>query len=255
MDAIRRPRTAPRMRIRAGGRSRRIRVPRRRVNADRASGQGGAPGGPARRMNGPPASRMPGSTTCRPPIRPIRPKHDGGATMPATHHQSPASRITRSRPLRTPPVHRSRIRSAEPAPGKPAAVARRVPKGRDRVIRHPRAPCRFPPPGCAQGGFRGVPERLPSRLPGMAYTQVVFGPAMRLALARRDRQPRGVHRLRGRSLGSARAPGMDRRAHGWCSDPRCASPWLGVTAGPGAYLASAGLGSARGPQSARAVQR
>ena len=37
----------------------------------------------------------------------------------------------------------SRIRSAGPVRGTPAAVARRVPKGRDRVVRHARARYRF----------------------------------------------------------------------------------------------------------------
>jgi hypothetical protein len=87
---------------------------------------------------------------------------------------------------------------------KPDAVARRVPKGRDRVIRHLRARYRFSrlaartalvhavtPFGIhaqrrTRSGRDGAPEEpVPSH-----------GSAMRLALARRDRQSRGdIHRM------------------------------------------------------------
>jgi hypothetical protein len=108
----------------------------------------------------------------------------GGAAMPAPWHEAGAP-DARSRPLRTPPVRRGRIRSAGPALQTPAAGAYRVPKGRDRVIRHLPALVSLPP-AMRTGRPRAGSRQLLPPIPAIrgATDQAhggMHGSAMRLA--------------------------------------------------------------------------
>jgi hypothetical protein len=123
-----------------------------------------------------------------------------GCAMPAAHarNSNPGSPDRVRCGLR--PCTAAESGSRSPRPERPAAVARRVPKGRDRVIRHVRARYRFLR-WAARANARAGVHRLsrfglhPQRRTRSGRDRAPEGPvpsrgsAMRLALARRNRRP------------------------------------------------------------------